>query len=69
MKRKRGRVTETIKRRRVDTIGEEKEILLRGNVCAYLTCRLMGDLDTLDHTESECRLFPSETKMALDKLT
>jgi len=22
---------------------EEKEILLRGNVCAYLTCRLMGD--------------------------
>jgi len=22
---------------------EEKEILLRGKVCAYLTCRLMGD--------------------------
>ena len=25
-------------------MGEEKEILLRGKVCAYLTCRLMGDL-------------------------
>jgi hypothetical protein len=24
-------------------MGEEKEILLRGNFCAYLTCRLMGD--------------------------
>ena len=24
-------------------MGEEKEILLRGKVCAYLTCRLMGD--------------------------
>jgi hypothetical protein len=24
-------------------MGEEKEILLRRNVCAYLTCRLMGD--------------------------
>ena len=24
-------------------MGEEKEILLRGNICAYLTCRLMGD--------------------------
>jgi hypothetical protein len=24
-------------------MGEEKEILLRGNVCAYLTDRLMGD--------------------------
>ena len=23
-------------------MGEEKEILLRGKVCAYLTCRLMG---------------------------
>ena len=26
-------------------MGEEKEILLRGKVCAYLTCRLMGDAD------------------------
>ena len=24
-------------------MGEEKEILLRGNICAYLTGRLMGD--------------------------
>jgi hypothetical protein len=24
-------------------MGEEKEILLRGKVCAYLTGRLMGD--------------------------
>ena|SRR5438309_9637799 len=24
-------------------MGEEKEILLRGKVCAYLTCWLMGD--------------------------
>ena len=24
-------------------MGEEKEILLRGKVCAYLTDRLMGD--------------------------
>jgi hypothetical protein len=24
-------------------MGEEKEILLRGEVCAYLTGRLMGD--------------------------
>jgi hypothetical protein len=24
-------------------MGEEKEILLRGKVCAYLTWRLMGD--------------------------
>ena len=24
-------------------MGEEKEILLRGNLCAYLTDRLMGD--------------------------
>ena len=24
-------------------MGEEKEILLRGNFCAYLTGRLMGD--------------------------
>ena len=43
MKRKQGRVTETIKRRGVETIGEEKEILLRGNICAYLTGWLMGD--------------------------
>ena len=28
---------------RVDTIGEEKDILLHGNICAYLTCRLMGE--------------------------
>jgi len=47
MKRKQGRVTETIKRRGVETIGEEKEILLRGNICAYLTGRLMGDPDLL----------------------
>jgi len=26
-------------------MGEEKEILLRGKVCAYLTWRLMGDPD------------------------
>jgi hypothetical protein len=24
-------------------MGEEKEILLRGKICAYLTCWLMGD--------------------------
>ena len=28
-------------------MGEEKEILLRGKVCAYLTGRLMGDPDAL----------------------
>jgi hypothetical protein len=41
--KKTGARYETIKRRGVDTKGEEKEILLRGKVCAYLTCRLMGD--------------------------
>src|SRR3990172_9561482 len=50
MKRKQGRVTETIKRRGVETIGEEKEILLRGKVCAYLTSRLMGDPNP-DHAD------------------
>ena len=31
-------------------MGEEKEILLRGKVCAYLTCRLMGDPpNSLEH--------------------
>ena len=29
-------------------MGEEKQILLRGNVCAYLTCRLMGDPFAID---------------------
>jgi len=28
-------------------MGEEKEILLRGKVCAYLTGRLMGDPDRI----------------------
>jgi hypothetical protein len=37
MKRKLGRVTETIKHRRVDTKGEEKEIFLRGKWYVYLT--------------------------------
>jgi hypothetical protein len=27
--------------------GEEKEILLRRKVCAYLTCRLVGDPEPL----------------------
>ena len=30
-------------------MGEEKEILLRGKVCAYLTCRLMGDPTGVRH--------------------
>ena len=39
-------------------MGEEKEILLSGNICAYLTSRLMGDPSTpcfyslFDYTES-----------------
>ena len=40
---KTGARSETVKRREVDSMGEEKEILLRRNICAYLTSRLMGD--------------------------
>ena len=32
-------------------MGEEKEILLRGKVCAYLTCRLMGDSHATPESE------------------
>ena len=36
-------------------MGEEKEILLRGKVCAYLTCRLMGDpIDPLPLIGKSC---------------
>jgi len=41
--RKENRVTETIKRWRVDSTLEEKEILPRRNVGAHLTYRLMSD--------------------------
>jgi len=34
-------------------MGEEKEILLRGKVCAYLTDRLMGDPGPLTLGEKE----------------
>jgi hypothetical protein len=40
-------------------MGEEKEILLRGKVCAYLTCRLMGDpfaLPSQDRVSNAARL-------------
>jgi len=40
---KQGRVAETIKRLRVDSTGEETEILLRRNFCPYLTRRLMPE--------------------------
>ena len=33
-------------------MGEEKEILLRGKVCAYLTGRLMGELAPIKRTVS-----------------
>jgi hypothetical protein len=39
-------------------MGEEKEILLRGEVCAYLTGRLMGDPIVLDHLGAARDLQP-----------
>ena len=44
MKRKQGRVTNDhglCEKRKAG----KKKILFHGNVCAYLTCRLMGDPD------------------------
>jgi len=35
-------------------MGEEKEILLRGKVCAYLTCRLMGDPNACTRVNKDC---------------
>jgi hypothetical protein len=37
-------VTPSIRQPRVEKTREEKEFLLRGYVCAYLTFRLMGEL-------------------------
>jgi hypothetical protein len=34
---------------------KRKEILLRGNLCAYLTCRLMGDLNIVNKRLSALR--------------
>ena len=49
-------------------MGEEKEILLRGNFCAYLTARLMGELapvtDTWGHRTSK-RDKSSNTQLIL----
>ena len=44
-------------------MGEEKEILLRGKVCAYLTWRLMGDPSLHAHTTS----MMEEPKHAFDR--
>ena len=46
---------------------EEKEILLRGKVCAYLTCRLMSDPSALVFV---CRLRPyyGRRKVCLSRL-
>ena len=40
-------------------MGEEKEILLRRKVCAYLTCRLMGDPFSVIHYSTHDQLLSS----------